>query len=144
MRWERAGAALALLGAMPCAAEPLAPPMVLDAFDTPAAWIASPASGVEMRLSAEPGPHGNSLRVDFKFTKGGGYAVLHRNLELELPENYRFEFRVRGACLPQNLEFKLLEEGGENVWWCNRVNHEFPPEWTTERVRKRQDRKSVV
>ena len=119
-------------------AETLPPPRVLDDFESSAAWTALPASGVEMKLTAEPGPHGNALRVDFQFTKGGGYAVLHRNLALDLPVNYRFEFRLRGATAPQNLEFKLLDESGENVWWCNQVNHEYPREWTTERIRKRQ------
>jgi hypothetical protein len=91
-----------------------------------------------MKLSTEPGPHGNALRVDFEFTKGGGYAVLHRKLDVTLPANYRFEFQVRGETGPQNLEMKLLDETGENVWWLNQVDHVFPREWTTERIRKRQ------
>src|SRR5205823_2745034 len=44
-------------------------PRVLDDFESTSAWTAVPASGVEMKLSSEPGPHGNVLRVDFKFTK---------------------------------------------------------------------------
>jgi hypothetical protein len=91
-----------------------------------------------MKLSSEPGPHGNALRVDFKFTRGGGYAVLHRALDLDLPENYRFEYRIRGQTAPQNLEFKLIDASGENVWWCNRVDFEVPRQWTTDRIRKRQ------
>ncbi|MCE9627818.1 MAG: hypothetical protein K8R56_07875, partial [Candidatus Eisenbacteria bacterium] len=63
-----------------------------------------------MKLSTEPGPHGRVLRVDFEFKKGGGYAVLHRKLALDLPENYRFEYRLRGETAPQNLEFKLIDD----------------------------------
>ena len=129
----RAGAAGA-----PSRSATVAAPILLDDFETPSAWSPMPASGVEMKLAPEPGPHGNALRVDFDFHGGGGYAVLHRKLDLELPANYRFEFWIRGETQPQNLEFKLLDASGENVWWCNRVNHEFPREWTTERVRKRQ------
>ena len=132
-------AALALyLNATSAAATPLSQPRVLDDFETSGAWTALPASGVEMKLSTEPGPRGRALRVDFNFKKGGGYAVLHRALDMTLPENYRVEFQLRGEAAPQNLEFKLLDPSGENVWWCNRVNHEFTRDWTTERIRKRQ------
>jgi hypothetical protein len=134
----RRALALALLLAGRAGAAELPPPRVLDSFDTSTAWSAVPASGVEMKLSTEPSPHGNALRVDFKFTKGGGYAVLHRALDLELPENYRFEYRLRGKTPPQNLEFKLIDASGENVWWLNRVDFEYPPLWTTDRIRKRQ------
>lgn len=128
--------ALLLLAGVAHAAAPA--PQVLDTFESATGWTAMPASGVEMKLSTEPGPHGRALRVDFEFKKGGGYAVLHRAMDLALPENYRIEFQLRGETAPQNLEFKLADASGENVWWCNRVNHEFSREWTTERIRKRQ------
>jgi hypothetical protein len=130
------GAVLAL--AAPARATSPPPPVVVDSFESSAAWTAMPASGVEMKLSLEPGVHGSALRVDFRFTKGGGYAVLHRKVELELPEHYAFTYRVRGVTAPQNLEFKLLDETGENVWWRNRTDFVFPERWTEERVRKRQ------
>ena len=117
---------------------PAAPTVLLDAFESSSPWTATPASGVDMKLSVEPGPHGNALRVDFTFTKGGGYAVLHRKLALDLPDNYRFEYRLRGETAPQNLEFKLIDDTGENVWWSNRVNFDYPRTWTTDRIRKRQ------
>jgi len=120
------------------ASAPAAPIRLLDDFESSAPWTAVPASGVEMKLSTERGPHGNCLRVDFNFTKGGGYAVLHRKLNLDLPENYRFELNVKGATQPQNFEFKLIDSTGENVWWRNQVNFEYPASWTTERIRKRQ------
>jgi hypothetical protein len=119
-------------------AETLPPPRVLDDFESSSAWTALPASGVEMKLSVEPGTRGNALRVDFHFTKGGGYAVLQRKLDLALPANYRFEFQVRGETAPQNLEFKLLDASGENVWWSNRTDYAFPREWRADRIRKRQ------
>jgi hypothetical protein len=131
-------AATLLLLATPAFAVPPAGPAVLDDFETSSAWSAVPASGVTMKLAAEPGPHGNALRVDFDFHGGGGYAVLHRKLDLDLPENFRFEFKIRGETAPQNLELKLIDDSGENVWWLNRVNHEYPLAWSTDRVRKRQ------
>ncbi len=115
-----------------------ATPVVVDAFDAVDGWTAQPADGVEMKLTAEPGERGDALRVDFAFVKGGGYAVLHRALALDLPENYRFTFRVRGDCAPQNLEFKLLDSTGANVWWRNQRDFAFPREWRTVTIRRRQ------
>jgi hypothetical protein len=110
----------------------------VDDFQSSSAWSAVPRERVTMKLTAEPGPHGNALRVDFDFHGGGGYAVLHRKLDLDLPENYRFEYSLRGETAPQNLELKLIDDSGENVWWLNRVSFEYPRVWTTDRVRKRQ------
>jgi hypothetical protein len=138
MRLALAVALLALAPPGPARATSPPPPVVVDAFESSAAWTAMPASGVEMKLSLEPGVHGSALRVDFRFTKGGGYAVIHRKVELELPEHYAFTYRLRGATAPQNLEFKLLDGSGENVWWLNRTDVAFPERWSEERVRKRQ------
>jgi len=132
-----AAAALALTGALLAPAAG-ATARVLDAFEDPAPWSAVPASGVLMKLTGEPGERGRALRVDFDFQKGGGYAVLRRPLDLALPANYRFAVRVRGACAPQNFEFKLIDASGENVWWSNRRDFAFPREWQTVATRKRQ------
>jgi len=131
-------ALLALAATTPAARADSPPePVLVDGFETSSAWTAMPASGVTMRLSVEPGVHGNALRVDFDFGRGGGYAVLHRAVSLDLPENYVFRYRLRGATAPQNLEFKLLDGTGENVWWWNRPDFTFPSEWSEDRVRRR-------
>jgi len=127
-----------LLAAFAAPAAAFAAPSVLDAFESSDAWRAVPADGVQMRLSTEPGPRGRCLRVDFDFQKGGGYAVLHRDLDLALPANYRFAFLVRGNSAPQNLEFKLADSTGENVWWCNRRNFTFSASWETVTTKRRQ------
>jgi hypothetical protein len=134
--WMVLAAALALPAV--AAGQPAGEPVLVDGFETAAGWTAQPADGVEMRLTAEPGETGNALRVDFRFVKGGGYAVLRRALDLELPANYRFTFRVRGDCAPQNLEFKLLDSTGANVWWRNQRDFAFPREWSTVTIRRRQ------
>ncbi len=121
------------------AAESAAPSLrVVDDFETVAAWSAHPADGVEMRLSADAGAHGRALRIDFRFTRGGGYAVARRAVSLDLPERYAFGFRVRGECSPNDLEFKLIDSTGANVWWCNRRAFEFPNEWRALTTKRRQ------
>ena len=136
-----AAGALALAGGLVAAAAAAtpggAPPVVVDAFETAAGWSARPADGVELTVTAEPGLAGNALRLDFRFVKGGGYAVVHKDLGLDLPENYRFRFAIRGECLPNNLEFKLVDSTGANVWWANRRDFRFPAAWDSVTLKKR-------
>jgi F5/8 type C domain len=120
----------------PSAVAPTAP-IVLDDFEDIEAWSAHPASGVRLDLSSDTGEHGKALRLDFDFQKGGGYAVARRALNLHLPPNYRFTFRIRGDAPDNNLEFKLLAPGMDNVWWLNRRDYHFPRTWQTYVIRKR-------
>jgi hypothetical protein len=105
--------------------------------EDPAAWKSVPADGVDLKLSSDAGARGKALRLDFDFRGGGGYAVAHRAVSLDLPANYRFTFRVRGRCRPNNLEFKLIDASGENVWWCNQRDFEFTPEGREVTLKKR-------
>jgi hypothetical protein len=133
----RAACAALAIGALAHAAA-AAPVRLVDGFEDASLWKPVPADGVEMKLTNEPGVHGRALRVDFRFVKGGGYAVVHRDVALDLPENYAIRFRVRGACPNENLELKLVDSTGANVWWCNRRDFAFPAEWRTLSTRKRQ------
>jgi len=112
-------------------------PVLVDDFEEPGRWSARPADGVDLALRSDAGVHGRALRLDFRFAKGGGYAVIHRDLALDLPENYRFRFRVRGECLPENLEFKLVDSTGANVWWSNQRDFVFPARWDSVALKKR-------
>jgi hypothetical protein len=113
-------------------------PLVIDAFDSTAAWSAFPADGVQMKLSSDAGQNGRALRIDFDFKKGGGYAVVHRAVNLTLPDRYAFALTLRGECLRNNLEIKLIDSTGANVWWCNRRDFDYPREWKTVLTRHRQ------
>jgi len=112
--------------------------LIVDDFDTPEGWTALPADGVDLTLGSAPGWKGNCLRLDFDFHGGGGYAVAHKDVDLDLPENYAFRFRLRGEAPVNHLEFKLIDETGENVWWCVRRDVHFPEEWRTVTIKKRQ------
>ena len=131
-------ASLARTGASAGAAPPLRPPVVIDAFDSTAAWAAFPADGVQMKLSSDAGAQGKALRIDFDFEKGGGYAVVHRAVNLTLPDRYAFALTMRGERLRNNLEIKLIDSTGANVWWCNRRDFDYPRAWTTVLTRHRQ------
>ena len=75
--------------------------------------------------------------MDVDFHGGGGYAVARRKLPLELPANYALTFWIRGDVPPNNLEFKLVDPSGDNVWWVNRRDYKFPAAWTKVTIRKR-------
>jgi hypothetical protein len=113
-------------------------PRVIDTMDDASAWEARPASGVEMRLSNEPGPSGNALRIDYDFTRGSGWAALRRELKVDLPENYRFSWTMRGQGPRNTLEFKLVDDADENVWWVNQPSLAFASEWTLMSLPKRR------
>ena len=102
-------------------------------------WTTAPAEGVEVSVHPDPnGAHGNAMRVDFDFHGHGGYAVIHRTLNLTLPPNYELTFAIKGEAPTNTLEFKLIDSTGDNVWWSNNPNFHFPKDWTTITRKKRQ------
>ncbi|MCC7140952.1 MAG: discoidin domain-containing protein [Candidatus Eisenbacteria bacterium] len=122
----------------PGAGDPAAVARLLDNFEDPSGWRAYPADGVELRLSSDSGIHGRSLRLDFDFKKGGGYAVAQKRLPIDLPENYALRFKIRGDAPTNHLEFKLIDASGDNVWWSVRRDAQFPTDWETWSIKKRQ------
>ncbi len=113
------------------------PPLLLDDFEDVSGWSAHPADGVHLDLSADPGERGRGLRLDFAFT-GGGYAVARKAFDLNLPENYAISFRLRGEAPVNHLEFKLIDDTGENVWWFVQRDMEFPADWRLVTIKKRK------
>ena len=144
--WSRSRASLQLLVmciglafAVPSAAIPRdsTPMRVLDDFRDLAPWQVSASEQVKASLRRAPGPDGDALCLDFDFGSVSGYAVARRKLPLDYPENYEFAFDLRGDAPANTLQFKLVDESGENVWWVNRPDYAFPREWQRVRFKKR-------
>ena len=130
---------LLALGASAAISSPAAAQQrVMDTFEEPDGWTAHPSDGVSLRISREPGRSGLAMRLDFDFHGGAGYAIARRETPLELPDDYELAFWIRGDAMPQNLELKLVDPSGENVWWINRRDFRFPGAWTRVATRKRQ------
>ncbi|MFN2637891.1 MAG: discoidin domain-containing protein [Gemmatimonadaceae bacterium] len=111
----------------------------MDPFDSVSQWKAMPAEGVEISIHSDSsGVHGRAMRLDFDFHGHGGYAVVHRALNLILPANFEFSFAIRGDAPTNTLEFKLVDSTSENVWWSNNPNFVFPKDWKTITRKKRQ------
>ncbi len=111
--------------------------VVIDTFESIEAWRVVTPEGVEASVSRDFGPNGACLRLDYRFVTGGGYCIVQRDVPRDLPENYAFGFLVRGESPNNNLEFKLLDESGESVWWVNKRAFEFPAEWKRIEYRRR-------
>ncbi len=111
---------------------------VLDSFQDTSSWIAAPAEGVKLELHQIAGHSGNALKLDFDYQGHSGWAAVRKNFNIKLPENYEFSFWIRGDAPVTHFEFKLVDPSGQNVWWVNKRNFEYPREWQKVVIKKRQ------
>jgi hypothetical protein len=110
---------------------------LLDGFEDLALWQADASDGVRASLYAVEGREGQALCIEFDFAGAAGYAIARRTLPIDFPPNYEFSFYVRGDAPVNNLELKLIDASGDNVWWVNRRDFAFPREWQQVRLKKR-------
>ncbi len=110
----------------------------LDRFDDLSAWKASASDSVIATLRQVPGAAGTAMCLDYDFNGVSGYAVARRMLPLRYQGNYEFRMQLRGSGPPNNLEFKLADASGDNVWWRNQPNVVLPADWTPIKLKKRQ------
>ncbi len=108
-----------------------------EVFDDPRAWRPVPAEGVGLKLSPAEGKRGKALRLDFDFHGRAGWAAIRREVAIDLPENWELAFGLRGEALANDLEIKLIDGSGENVWWSVRRSLPPPRDWQTIRLKKR-------
>jgi len=113
-------------------------PVVLDRFESVAGWKATTSDGVKLSIAQDTGLHGKSMRLDFDFQGHSGYAIAQKRFDITLPANYKFSFAIRADAPVNNLEFKLVDQSGDNVWWSNQRDFVFPREWKTLTRRKQQ------
>ena len=106
-----------------------AKPRVVDNFEDISQWEALASEGAEISVDSDDGLKGKALRLDFNFRATGGYVNVKKKIRMKLPENYTFSFYLRGNGPPNNLEFKLLDPTGRNVWWRNDRAVELKDEW---------------
>ncbi len=111
---------------------------VIDDFSTVSAWTAAPSDGVSLKIGRDAGRSGSAMRLDFDFQHHAGYAIARRKVDLDLPANYEFTLAMRADAPVNNLELKLIDASGDNVWWLNRRDFMYPKEWTEIATRKRQ------
>jgi hypothetical protein len=110
---------------------------VLDDFDDPTQWQASASDDVKARLFRAAGRAGGALCLAFDFGTVSGYAVARRRLPIEFTGNYELTLALKGDAPANTLQLKLVDASGENVWWVNRPDFDFPRDWETLRFKRR-------
>ena len=110
---------------------------LLDDFEDASKWRVVASSQVSGAVRSIEGAAGRALCLDYEFIGVSGDVGIQRDLPLTFPDNYRFSFQVRGDSPDNDLQFKLVDAGGDNAWWVNRPNYDFPGAWTEVRYRKR-------
>ena len=88
---------------------------LLDDFSRPANWRATASDGV----TASAAPFEGGLALDYDFSRGSGYAVLRRELPLDLPEN--FEPLPRSRAGAANALKSLVDPRQQCLWHCKRI-----------------------
>ncbi len=78
-------------------------------------WQPTVSGDAQLRLSLTAAPVA-ALQMDFEFKAGGGFAVAKQVFERSMPEEYAVRFRLRGRGAPIQLELKLVDPSGRNVW----------------------------
>ncbi len=110
---------------------------LLDGFEDIAAWKATASDSVSASLRQVDGEQGKALCLDYDFNGVSGYAVARRALPMRYPGNYEFRMFLRGEGPANNLEFKLADASGDNVWWRNQPDKVLPSAWTATKLKKR-------
>src|SRR4030066_1439444 len=110
--------------------------LFIDKFDNLANWKEIVSDGASLKLSIQKGLNGDCLRIYYEFT-GAGYCGIEKEFPFTLPMNYKFTFHLKGISPKNNLEFKLVDKSGDNVWWKNQRNFDFPTDWEKITIKKR-------
>jgi hypothetical protein len=103
----------------------------------PSAWQAVVSGNAQLELSAAPAGRVPALRMDFDFKGAGGFVVARRALSRSMPEEYAVTFRLRGSGPVNNLELKLVDATGQNVWRHVQKDLRLPARWTRVTVHSR-------
>ena len=82
-------------------------------------------------------PRCQVLRLDYDFKGGGGFVVARRAVHRTMPEEYAINFRLRGGGAVNNLEIKLVDATGQNVWRHVEKDLSPPRRWKHFKIQSR-------
>ncbi|MCY7313109.1 MAG: discoidin domain-containing protein, partial [Pseudoxanthomonas sp.] len=111
---------------------------VLDDFSDASLWRVVTSNQVSGSIRQVEDPGGKALCLDYDFNGVSGYVGIQRDLSMQYPENFAYSFKLRGDSPRNDLQFKLIDASGDNVWWVNRPRYEYPGQWTQVRYKRRQ------
>src|SRR4029077_2447320 len=100
-------------------------------------WQAIVSGNAQLSLSPVLAGRTAALRMDFDFKGGGGFVVARRAFKRAMPEEYCVKFRLRGTGPGNNLELKLVDATGQNVWRHVAKGLQPPSRWKKMTVESR-------
>lgn len=127
----------AWLAAVPVAAQDARSTRLLDGFDDPTSWSVVASDQVDGAIRVVEGAEGSALCLDYDFNGVSGHVGIRRALPMRYPGNYRFDLLLRGDAPANDLQFKLVDASGDNVWWVNQASAEPPARWTPRQYKAR-------
>jgi hypothetical protein len=101
-----------------------------------AQWSSSAADGSSVSLSAEPALRGAALRIEFNLVGPTSWVIARRECTAALPAHYVVVLRLRGEAPRNQLQLKLVDPTGANVWWWRRTDFAVSSEATDLVLRK--------
>jgi len=107
-------------------------------FDDPDSWMVFASGQSEAKLHCDKGPDGQiALRMDYDFHGGRGFVVARKEIQFVLPEIFEFHFFLRGHGLRNNMEFKIIDPLGADVWRHVHEEYQLPHDWHQGRISER-------
>ena len=106
--------------------------------DIPSDWQATASGNAQLMLSKVSAGRVSALRMDFDFKGGGGFVVARRAFNRAMPKEYAVHFRLRGRGSVNNLELKLIDATGQNVWRHVKKDLRPPARWQGMTVESRE------
>jgi hypothetical protein len=121
--------ALTLIAAAPSQAA------VLDDMKDATPWKAIASDQVKASIRRDP--KDDSLCLDYDFAGVSGYAVLRRELPLDWPADFALTTQLKGHGPANDVQIKLVDASGDNVWWVNRPAMPLPQTLTDHSFKRR-------
>ncbi|MEO6280762.1 hypothetical protein [Roseateles sp.] len=108
---------------------------VLDDMKDATPWKATASDQVKATVRRDV--RDDSLCLDYDFSGVSGYAVLRRELPLDWPADFALTTQLKGSTSSNDLQIKLVDASGDNVWWVNRPAFDLPGTLTDQTFKRR-------
>lgn len=108
---------------------------VLDDLRDARPWQASASDQVSARLERDA--RDRSLCLHYDFNGVSGYAVMRRELPLQWPADFVLGLRLKGEGGVNDVQVKLVDASGDNVWRVNRTHQVLPSKPSDWRFKRR-------
>ena len=101
------------------------------------AWLPVVAGDARLDVSSAAVGRRPALRLDFDFEGQKGFVVARCPLQHRLSDDYTVSLRLRGAGPAHDLEIKLVDASGQNVWRHVEANVQPSARWRRLRLDSR-------